>query len=253
MRAAVEGAGLGERPVTPGAAVAAHPVVRARPARPATGQRRPRPSRTRCPPRRRRSRAGRPCRLHRDFAWTAEPFGRTMQMTRADGVTAHAAALTITDMIASQNLAGDSPWIQRTDRLRFRVEWSITFDVLDPRPVQRMMTRQANRSTPSTRTSRASTGRTRPGLERQLATVRRIQEEAENADATGVYVWAWPRLAVAGRLRSRHVSAPGRSPSCTRRASRSSSRPTSITSSANSSPVSGWPAPRTGGSCTPSC
>src|ERR1039458_3414264 len=134
-----------------------------------------------------------------DFPWTAEPFGRTVQVTRADGLTAHVAVLTITDMTAAQDLAGDSPWIQRTDRLPFPVEWSVTFDVLDPRHVQRVMTRQADKIKAQYKHIVGDHGQDPPPvMERQLETVRRIQEEAENADATGTYVWAWPRIAVAG-------------------------------------------------------
>jgi hypothetical protein len=134
-----------------------------------------------------------------DFPWTAEPFGRTVQVTRADGLTAHVAVLTITDMTAAQDLAGESPWIQRTDRLPFPVEWSVTFDVLDPRHVQRVMTRQADKIKAQYKHIVGDHGQDPPPvMERQLETVRRIQEEAENADATGTYVWAWPRIAVAG-------------------------------------------------------
>src|SRR5207249_2733073 len=134
-----------------------------------------------------------------DFPWTAEPFARTVQITRGDGLTAHVAALTVTDMAAAQDLASDSPWIQRTDRLPFPVEWSITVDVLDPRHVQKIMTRQADKIRAQYQHIVGDHGQDPPPvMERQLAAVRRIQDETDNVDAAGAYVWVWPRIAVAG-------------------------------------------------------
>lgn len=135
-----------------------------------------------------------------DFPWTAEPFGRTVQVTRADGLTAHVAALTITDMTAEQDLASDSPWIQRTDRLPFPVEWSVTFDVLDPRHVQRIMARQADKIRAQYQHIVGDHGQDPPPvMARQLDAVRRIEQDAQNADSATTYVWAWPRIAVAGQ------------------------------------------------------
>jgi hypothetical protein len=136
-----------------------------------------------------------------DFPWTAEPFGKTVQVTRgADGLTAHVAALTLTAMTAAQDLAADSPWIQRTDRLPFPVEWSVTFDVLDPRRVQQMMARQSDKIKAQYAHIVDEHGQDPPPvMERQMAAVRRIQAEAENPEAAGTYVWAWPRMAVAGQ------------------------------------------------------
>jgi AAA-like domain len=135
-----------------------------------------------------------------DFAWGAEPFGKTVQVRRdADGLTAHVAALTLTAMTAAQDLASDSPWIQRTDRLPFPVEWSITFDVLDPRRVQQLMNRQADKIRAQFAHIVDEHGQDPPAImERQMSAVRRIEAEAENPEAAGTYVWAWPRMAVAG-------------------------------------------------------
>ena len=136
-----------------------------------------------------------------DFAWAAEPFGQAVQVTRAaDGAAAHAAVLTITDMTAAQDLAGDSPWIQATDHLGFGVEWSVTFDVLDPRVVGRVMNRQADKIRAQYAHITVEHGQDAPpAMERQMAAVRRIQEEAENTESSGsTYVYAWPRIAVTG-------------------------------------------------------
>lgn len=136
-----------------------------------------------------------------DFAWSAEPFGQTVQVTRAaDGAVAHAAVLTITDMTGSCDLAGDSPWIQATDHLDFGVEWSVTFDVLDPRAVGRVMNRQADKIRAQYAHITVEHGQDAPpAMERQMAAVRRIQAEAENSEAPGgSYVFAWPRIAVTG-------------------------------------------------------
>jgi hypothetical protein len=134
-----------------------------------------------------------------DFRWSAEPFSRTVQVTRADGRTAHVAVLTLTDMPAGQDLAAESPWIQRTDRLPFPVEWSITFDVLDRRTVQRIMGRQIDKIRAQySHVVDEHQQEASPLLERQMETARRIQAEADNPESAGTYVWAWPRLAVAG-------------------------------------------------------
>jgi hypothetical protein len=136
-----------------------------------------------------------------DFTWAAEPFGQTVQVTRAaDGAAAHAAVLTITDMAGSCDLAGDSPWIQATDHLDFGVEWSVTFDVLDPRAVGRVMNRQADKIRAQYAHITGEHGQDAPpAMERQMAAVRRIQEEAENSESSGgTYVFAWPRIAVTG-------------------------------------------------------
>jgi len=76
--------------------------------------------------------------------WAAEPFGRTVTVTRSDGLTAHVSVLTVGPMNAP-DLTGDSPWIQRTDRLPFPVEWAITFDVRDPGFTAKDMARRVER------------------------------------------------------------------------------------------------------------
>jgi hypothetical protein len=203
VRAAVEGAGIGGRPVTP--AELQWLLIRSSsiglPA-PLPVSQDPRPAPFSLP-------AVAPdvtgpdglAAYTEDFAWAAEPFGQTVQVTRAaDGATAHAAVLTITDMTGSQDLAGDSPWIQATDHLGFGVEWSVTFDVLDPRSVGRVMTRQADKIRAQYAHITVEHGQDPPpSMERQMAAVRRIQEEAENTEASGgTYVFAWPRIAVTG-------------------------------------------------------
>lgn len=134
-----------------------------------------------------------------DFTWSAEPFSRTVQVQRADGRIAHVAVLTVTDMPAGQSLAAESPWIQRTDRLPFPVEWSVTFDVLDPKLVTRIMGRQGDRIRAQYRHIAGEHGQDPPPLlERQMETARRIADEADDPEAPATYVWAWPRLAVSG-------------------------------------------------------
>lgn len=136
-----------------------------------------------------------------DFPWTAEPFGSSVQVTRAaDGTTAYVTVLTVTDMTGPQDMAPESPWMQRTDQLSFPVEWSVVFDVLDPRVVKRIMSKQAEKITAQYKHIVDDHGQAPPVLlAEQLDAVRRIQAEALNADANGTYVWAWPRIAVAGQ------------------------------------------------------
>lgn len=134
-----------------------------------------------------------------DYQWSAEPFAQSVQVRRAaDGATAHACVLTVADMSGVQDLDSDSPWIQRTDRLGYPVEWSLTFDVLDPHLVGRAMNRQADKIRAQYSHITADHGQDAPpSLDRQMAAVRRIQEEAENSDGPGAsYVYAWARMAV---------------------------------------------------------
>ena len=135
-----------------------------------------------------------------DFAWAAEPFGGVVQVTRpADGAAAYATVLTIADMPGQQELAGDSPWIQRTDHLPFPVDWSVTFDVLDPKQTARVMGRQADKIRAQWAHIAEHGQDAPPAMERQMAAVRRIEDEAANsAELGGAYVYAWPRIAVTG-------------------------------------------------------
>jgi hypothetical protein len=80
------------------------------------------------------------------------------------------------------------------------VEWSVTFDVLDPRAVGRVMNRQADKIRAQYAHITVEHGQDAPpAMERQMAAVRRIQEEAENTESGSTYVYAWPRIAVTGR------------------------------------------------------
>jgi hypothetical protein len=137
-----------------------------------------------------------------DFQWAAEPFAKTVRVTRAaDGLTAYVAVLTLTDMTGTQDLGLESPWMQRTDRLPFDAEWSVTFDVLDPRQVGRLMERQADKIRAQYAHIVSDHGQDPPpAMARQMELVRRIAADAENTEASsaGTWVYAWPRVAVAG-------------------------------------------------------
>jgi hypothetical protein len=135
-----------------------------------------------------------------DYEWAAEPFGGSVQVTRAaDGLAAHVTVLSVADMTGPQDLAGDSPWLQRTDRLDFPCEWSVTFDVLDPRRTGKVMARQADKIRAQWAHIAVEHGQDPPrALERQLAAARRIEDDAASPESAANYVYAWPRVAVAG-------------------------------------------------------
>jgi len=135
-----------------------------------------------------------------DYEWSAAPFAPTVQVTRAaDGLAAHVTVLSIADMTGPQDLAGDSPWIQRTDHLPFPVEWSVTFDVLDPRKTGKVMARQADKIRAQYAHIAVEHGQDPPqALERQLAAARRIEDDAASPETAATYVYAWPRIAIAG-------------------------------------------------------
>jgi len=204
VRAAVEGAGLGGRPATPGelrwlltrscsiGLPAPLPVSQGPAARPV---RHPRGH------------------ARRDHQGGAGCLGRGLclgsRAVRADGAgdparrrgdPPYATVLTIADMTGQQELAGDSPWIQRTDHLPFGVDWLVTFDVLDAKQVARVMGRQADRIR-AQYAHITEHGQDPPqAMQRQMDAVKRIEEEADNsAMPGGAYVYAWPRIAVTGQ------------------------------------------------------
>jgi AAA domain-containing protein len=143
------------------------------------------------------------------FSWSAEPFGPAVKLTRADGLTRHVVVLTVGDFTFEQDLAAESPWMQRTDRLPFPVEWSVVFDVLEPREVARRMARQSDKIRHEYAQFREHSQDPPPALERQLAEVRRIQEDAEKDSGNSPRVFAWPRLAVAGETEQEALDRAG--------------------------------------------
>lgn len=136
-----------------------------------------------------------------DFQWAAEPWAKTVQVTRAaDGLTAHAAVLTLTDMTDVQDFALEQPWMQRAELLPFGAEWSVTFDVLNPRQVASLMNRQADKIRAQYAHITADHGQDAPpAMARQMELVRRIAADAENSEGpAGTWVHAWPRIVVTG-------------------------------------------------------
>jgi AAA-like domain len=143
------------------------------------------------------------------FPWTVEPFARTVTVTHRDGSTRHVAVLTVKDVDKQPN-PPESPWLQRLDKFGFPAEAVITFDVLYPQLVKRVMGRKVNLIREQTAMFGEHSQQPPLALERQNAQARQVEDEAEHGDpvlAAKVNVWA--RIAVAGETRPEALSRAG--------------------------------------------
>jgi hypothetical protein len=132
--------------------------------------------------------------------WSSVPFGRTVKITRSDGVTAHVAVLTVGTM-NGPDLTDDSPWIQRTDLLPFPCEWSITFDVRRQGDTAREMGHRIDRIRAQHEHLTVEHGQPAPAaMDRQLETAMAIEDDMEGGTSPEkTRVRAWARIAVAGQ------------------------------------------------------
>lgn len=76
------------------------------------------------------------------MSWSVEPYGRTVRVVGdVDGrqLVRHVAVLTLGRMQPLRIPGGFEPWMQRTDRLQWPVEWSAAFDVLSTERVSKDM------------------------------------------------------------------------------------------------------------------
>lgn len=133
------------------------------------------------------------------FRWSAQPFGRTVLVTRGDGLAVHVAVLTVAGMTDQEDDV-DNPWIQRTDRLSFPTEWMIIADVRRREEVAREMRSLMQRIRHQNAHITLEHGQPAPlSLERQMRTARRIEDESQvGSDAFASRVRTWARIAVAG-------------------------------------------------------
>lgn len=148
--------------------------------------------------------------------WAAEPYAPTVTVTGHDEagaeVTRHVAVLTLGRM-ADQHVpeGGDDPWIQRTDRLPFPVEWSATFDVRSASAVATEMRNLMARVRSQRKHYVEEHGQDEPAdLERQGARAREIEDEQRHGfGGTRTRVSGWFRLAVSGPTRAEALRRAG--------------------------------------------
>jgi hypothetical protein len=130
--------------------------------------------------------------------WTAEPWARTVTITRPDGLTRHVAVLAVDDM-TGQDVPQESPWLQRTDRLGFPAEWAVTFDVRPRAEVAREMRGKITQIRHQLAHIEGEHGQQAPvSLERQNQAARRVEDESVNGSVMSTRVAVWARVAVAG-------------------------------------------------------
>ena len=133
------------------------------------------------------------------ISWTAEPFGRTVTITRPDGLTRYVAVLTVAEGMAGEDAPGDSPWLQRTDLLPFPVEWMVTIDIRDRKEVAREMHRRITEIKHQAGHYAEHGQSMPPGMNRQYDAARRLEDEAENSpQALAGRTRVWARVAVGG-------------------------------------------------------
>jgi AAA-like domain len=129
---------------------------------------------------------------------TADPYDKTVTITRADGLTEQVAILSI-GPFASHDVVSPSPWIQRTDLLTFPTEWSVTFQIRDRARTLREMGRKIGRIR-SEDAQFYEFGMEPPvELERQLVAAKEIEDAVEHGHAPETTrIAGWFRLAVGG-------------------------------------------------------
>jgi hypothetical protein len=130
------------------------------------------------------------------YRWTAQPLGKTVVVTRSDGLAVHVAVLTAAG-IADQEDSGPSPWISRSDTLDFPTEWVITAVVRRREETAREMRGMARRIGEQAGQFARYDHPVPHGLKRQLAASQHIEDQAQHEQAAS-RVHAWVRIAVAG-------------------------------------------------------
>ena len=144
------------------------------------------------------------------YARTARPFGRTVQVTRSDGLTRHVAVLAVASGWAGEDLPGESPWLQRTDLLPFPAEWAVTIDVLDRRRVAGDMHRRISEIRHQAAHYDEHGIPMPPAMSRQFDAARRLEDEQQHSpEAMAGRVLVWARVAVAGDTEAEAVARAG--------------------------------------------
>jgi hypothetical protein len=137
-------------------------------------------------------------------AFEAEPFGQTVKITRRgagrEPVVRHASVMTMgrVESVEVPETAQD-PWLVQTDRLPFRVEWSIRLDVLDGQQALDAVARKLLVVRDMQRHYHEHDLDEPLALERQARQAREMQDDMiSGGDVTSTRVHGWFRMAVSG-------------------------------------------------------
>ncbi len=143
-------------------------------------------------------------------SWTAAPFGRTVAITRADGLTRYVAVLTVGEGMTGEDIPGDSPWLQRTDLLPFPVEWAVTVNVRDRKAVAGEMHKRIAEIKNQAQHFAEHSQPMPPAMNRQFEAARRLEDESENSGAMAGRTEVWARIAVGGATETEALERAGR-------------------------------------------
>lgn len=134
--------------------------------------------------------------------WTSEPYARTVRVVadvNGQQHERHIAVLTLGRMGELDIPGSMGPWLQRSDRLTFPVEWSVMADVLPPDKVKRWAHAVLDRVTAQERHHVDDHGLEAPlALSRQKVRALQVEDEVTRDDPLFTRMDCWVRAAVAG-------------------------------------------------------
>jgi hypothetical protein len=140
-----------------------------------------------------------------------EPYAPTVRVTgrlRSQSVTRHVAVLSIGLMDGLRIPEVDDPWMQRSDRLSFPVEWSARMYIRRPEEVTGELQRQMGKVRSQIRHYTHDHDLDPPmSLARQADRVLEIEDELSGGlTQTNTRLYGWWRIAVSGRDESEAIS-----------------------------------------------
>jgi hypothetical protein len=133
--------------------------------------------------------------------WSAEPLAHSVRVDSAMGeapITRHVVVLTVGRMGELYIPEKEEPWIAKTDKLRFPVEWSFRVDVRTPEDTGREMNKVADRVSAQIDHYVKDHGKEPPRqLVRQARRASEVEDEMRSGfDGLNTRVRGWFRIAV---------------------------------------------------------
>lgn len=135
-----------------------------------------------------------------EVEWDVKPLAdsvRVVSTQRGDTQERHTVILTLSNLAELVIPESDEPWIARTDRLGFPVEWSIRYTKEDHDTTQKRMTKQLDRIRAQVNHYSVDHKMEPPQqLARQSAQAAQVEDEMRNPDALNTRIVGHVRLAV---------------------------------------------------------
>jgi len=135
--------------------------------------------------------------------WTCQPYGASVRLvghpdSAAAPITRHVVVLTVGRMVEMHVPERDLPWMQRSDRLPFPIEWSVRAEVLPAERVSGAMRQTIQRiRSQKIHFEDEHHEPAPPALERQAFAALAVEDELETGlEGLSTRIRAWCRLAV---------------------------------------------------------